>query len=455
MCRGLVVQVAAAVLFAVQPLGGYALHHRTEAAPKASPGASLLQQQRVTVTSASTHTEAAVPAQGRSGGVQECATRAPASHICDPEHLLSPSIVDTQSKALLRLASMPGPAAAPAPPSASPAAVVALATRQQAAQHLSSTCAPAGPQVYVAVLSVPSTGLHEAASELGRRWGALDSNCDNEAVVVAYSTLDRVAAVAATRGLSDRSVALLPAQFTAARHGAPQASPPSPDTAVQALVAQLVEALEVGSDPKHLRLVEEGVAVLLCGLTTFGVLAAIALLVFITHDGLRKWLHVSRFHSCQRKIRRVHELFLSREGEMMLCPCCVTTVSNQPSSKKVKFLCGHCFHMECANKWFLKQPRTTGRCPICTAADSEDREVVMEAGLPTQGVDGAHTPKASSMNSYDETKAFMLKSLQHQYPDIIPQACVDRWSSCHTEIWLSELSCPRYTSIFQKHIWGK
>jgi hypothetical protein len=52
------------------------------------------------------------------------------------------------------------------------------------------------------------------------------------------------------------------------------------------------------------------------------------------------------------------------------------------------------------------------------------------------------------MNSWDEAKKFMLHRLHKEYPDIIKKSDLERWCSCHTEIWLSELHCPRYKSIF-------
>lgn len=42
-----------------------------------------------------------------------------------------------------------------------------------------------------------------------------------------------------------------------------------------------------------------------------------------------------------------------------------------------------------------------------------------------------------------EAQQFILSSLHRQFPEIIPDACLQKWSSCHTEIWLSELTCPR------------
>jgi hypothetical protein len=38
--------------------------------------------------------------------------------------------------------------------------------------------------------------------------------------------------------------------------------------------------------------------------------------------------------------------------------------------------------------------------------------------------------------------------LKRQYPEIITDTNVSHWNTTHTEIWLSELECPRYLSIF-------
>ena len=49
----------------------------------------------------------------------------------------------------------------------------------------------------------------------------------------------------------------------------------------------------------------------------------------------------------------------------------------------------------------------------------------------------------------DEIKAFFLTSLRARFPDIVSEENVGSWRDCHTEIWLTELRCPKYNSILR------
>jgi len=270
---------------------------------------------------------------------------------------------------------------------------------------------------------------------------------------------------------------------------------------VMSLVGQVTAILD-GSDSKHYVLVQQGAAIVLYGISSIIGIVATGLLIFCLYDIISHWFHAMRFHACQNKVKRVHEAFLSRQGELSLCPYCVTSVSNQPCSSHVVFLCGHRFHMECANQWFAEEPQHSGRCAICDCG-SVRRGSVRMAELPAKPQDANALPlrvfepleqgpapsmvseqrdKASvspheressevaeqcrectpendeddkdSMNSWDEAKNFMLHSLHKEYPDIIHQDKLERWCSCNTEIWLSELNCPKYKSIFAKHTYS-
>jgi len=401
----------------------------------------------------------------------------PGSHICDPEHLLSGGAFDQQSEALRRLSEV----------------------------KKVSRCPGMGYEVYVALLSVPPEEAHAAAVELGRRWGTLGGNSACGAVVV-YAARERVLAVAADRVLEE-TVLQPKTERSIERTPFDSAEPASADAVVGSLVGQLVGVLD-GSDSKHYVLVQQGAAIVLYGISSIIGFVATGLLVFCLYDVLAHWFHAMRFHSCQNKVRRVHEAFLSREGELSLCPYCVTSVSNQPCSSHVVFLCGHRFHMECANRWFAEEPQHSGRCAICTGGatsrmlgngktgkacaksapasplaltvfqapddgsgsprccgselverssdGSGDKDRPKQASVSPQEkecdeVDENGEDGKNSMNSWDEAKNFMLHSLHKEYPDIIQQACLARWCSCHTEIWLSELRCPRYKSIFAKN----
>jgi hypothetical protein len=190
------------------------------------------------------------------------------------------------------------------------------------------------------------------------------------------------------------------------------------------------------------------------------------------YDTASYWYHKVHFHSCLRKVERVHGAFSRRKGELPLCPYCVEIIADQASPQKVVFLCGHRFHMDCANRWFLENPgKKAGRCPICSEGplgfpdvqapaddtgedggveDLENEHVLARADadpLPrVSEVDSSDGVPALDLNDSvsDEAQGFILNSLHRRYPEIISAACVKRWLSCNTELWLSELKCPRW-----------
>mmetsp|Transcript_3758 Transcript_3758/g.10005 ORF Transcript_3758/g.10005 Transcript_3758/m.10005 type:complete len:280 (+) Transcript_3758:156-995(+) len=200
--------------------------------------------------------------------------------------------------------------------------------------------------------------------------------------------------------------------------------------------------------------------------------AAVALTICCMYDTASYWYHKVHFHSCRRKVERVHGVFSRRRGELPLCPYCVDIIADQASPQKVVFLCGHRFHMDCANRWFLENPeKKAGRCPICSEGplvfpDSQ-ATVPRPSGAPPLGAgapratvsvdaeaccpdcreaDSSDSGPAPALNDSvsDEAQGFILNSLHRRYPEIISGACVKRWLSCNTELWLSELSCPRW-----------
>mmetsp|Transcript_89649 Transcript_89649/g.238143 ORF Transcript_89649/g.238143 Transcript_89649/m.238143 type:complete len:292 (-) Transcript_89649:56-931(-) len=213
---------------------------------------------------------------------------------------------------------------------------------------------------------------------------------------------------------------------------------------------------------RHYELVPIGAAVILYGVTCCVVLAASALMVCCMYDAAAHWCHRSHFHSCQTKVQRVHEVFFKRKGEPTMCPYCVEYIGS--SRQPVVFLCGHKFHMECANKWFRDNPDKSGKCPLCedgcfkAKCPAEDEEPAMPAPPAPTALDLAvraenrccETHNSPVESSNDEALSFILSSLNREYPDIITEDCVKRWSSCHTEIWLSELRCPKYNSLLHK-----
>merc|ERR1719161_2697895 len=75
------------------------------------------------------------------------------------------------------------------------------------------------------------------------------------------------------------------------------------------------------------------------------------------YDSIAHWRHLAYFHSCLTQVQKVHEIFQKPQGELPLCPICIEKVSTAASSTSVVFLCGHRYHTECANQWYLAKPR--------------------------------------------------------------------------------------------------
>jgi len=176
------------------------------------------------------------------------------------------------------------------------------------------------------------------------------------------------------------------------------------------------------------------------------------LLLSCLYDVARQWRHRSHFLTCKKKLQRLHEVLERSSGELPLCPCCAEFVSCKASRSAVVFLCGHRFHVECANRWMREQGALTGpgddACPLCQSCStnvSGPGEEAIQADV--QESDG------TALGQPDEFKSFVLRSLSKEYPDIIQEQCVRRWCNCHTELWLSELSYPQYSSIYHtKHV---
>lgn len=191
--------------------------------------------------------------------------------------------------------------------------------------------------------------------------------------------------------------------------------------------------------------VQIGAAFLLDGVTCIICLGAAVLMAACIYDATASWRHRAHFRSCRKKVEGVHAVLNCRmKGGMPLCPVCVEPVSMRPSPFQVVFICGHRFHMKCANAYCRESPNArAGACPMCEGPES--------AEAPSKGVEAPDAMcefSNSIQNCASETKAFILRSLHQKYPDIVTKACVERWRSCHTEIWLQELECPRYQSIF-------
>eukprot|EP00933_Yihiella_yeosuensis_P055612 TRINITY_DN5445_c0_g2_i1.p1 TRINITY_DN5445_c0_g2~~TRINITY_DN5445_c0_g2_i1.p1 ORF type:complete len:336 (-),score=58.45 TRINITY_DN5445_c0_g2_i1:245-1252(-) len=186
--------------------------------------------------------------------------------------------------------------------------------------------------------------------------------------------------------------------------------------------------------------------------------------VCFVFDTAASWMHTATFHACKRQVTRVQEGLMTGKDDLSLCPYCVRSILNTPNKQKVMFLCGHRFHLGCINQWFREHPQKAGCCPIC---DSGRQDCEPSVCPPcTGGEEATPTPlremrkgdtgsmefpgDTGSMEEFprDEAQTFILQSLHRQYPHIITKECTKRWAECNAELWLSELECPRYSSIF-------
>ncbi|CAJ1346761.1 unnamed protein product [Effrenium voratum] len=179
---------------------------------------------------------------------------------------------------------------------------------------------------------------------------------------------------------------------------------------------------------------EEGramVMAMLCCMAGLLTLVLAVLVVCFLLDTTLSWKHKATYYACRRKVQRVQEALMKGKEDLALCPCCVECTSTTQSQKKVKFICGHGYHLHCVNRWFHENPNSVG-CPVCVGQPEELREP-KECDCPR-----------------DEAQTFILHSLHRRYPAIITKECIHSWEGCNAELWLTELACPRYSSIFNK-----
>lgn len=384
-----------------------------------------------------------------------CGRGGKSSHICDPENLLNPSLLDFEDMELNALQTgkepeRPSVHIESANEVSSPSrgsmrtSRVALAT-EGVSQHGKSknavSCAEEGFKVYVSVVDQLDRdytsmyyGLEEAAREfgfaLGERWKVLRGPCSN-GVMVLYVVADQYMVILPDLG---RASAILPEEL--ARHvayGAVKSLHVYPDEILSNALANL-KAIFEGSYGSHQLQYDRTVVFLYILSGCFG-LVCVLLSVCGLYDGISRWQHLSRYRACREKIQNAHEVFQQGDvQELTLCPICVSSLPQSAEASKsgshVSFLCGHRFHASCCESWSHRFRESTGRCPVCSLAHSS-----------IAGHQG---------NEVCEVKKFILRSLREQYPEVISEHHLERWASCHTELWLTELSVPRYLSIWHQ-----
>lgn len=375
-----------------------------------------------------------------------CGRGGKASHICDPENLLNPSLLDFED---LELDSLQGPHSK-AQESEGPSAMKGSMRSHRVTNTLAATegapsndalpCSEQGFKVSVAVVDEIDRdylgeyyGLEEAAREfgwaLGERWKVLRSPCSN-GVIVLLVVSDQYMVILPDAG---RASALLPDELS--RHvaySAVKALHVYPDEILSRALANLKSILEGSYD--NSRLEYDRTVVFLYVLSGCFGLVCILLSVCGAYDGVSRWRHVARYKSCREKLDRIHENFQQGVQELTMCPICIGSLPqgdvNSKPGNHISFLCGHHFHADCCESWTHRFRDSSGRCPVC---------------------DVPHSSAAGNQSDEQcEVKKFVLRSLRDQYPEIISEHHLERWASCNTEIWLAELAVPRYLSIWHQ-----
>mmetsp|Transcript_112011 Transcript_112011/g.157019 ORF Transcript_112011/g.157019 Transcript_112011/m.157019 type:complete len:218 (-) Transcript_112011:55-708(-) len=174
---------------------------------------------------------------------------------------------------------------------------------------------------------------------------------------------------------------------------------------------------------------EEGRAVVMAMLLCSAGFLSVTLFILVACcllDTALSWKHRATYYACRQKVQQVQEALMKGKEDLSLCPCCVETTQYTQPQKKVKFICGHGYHLHCVNRWFQEHPNSVGSCPVCEGETA-----------------GGDTPR-------DEAQTFILHSLHRRFPTIITKECMDSWEGCNAELWLTVLKCPRYSSLFSK-----
>eukprot|EP00929_Paragymnodinium_shiwhaense_P013228 TRINITY_DN121093_c0_g1_i1.p1 TRINITY_DN121093_c0_g1~~TRINITY_DN121093_c0_g1_i1.p1 ORF type:complete len:312 (+),score=91.94 TRINITY_DN121093_c0_g1_i1:140-1075(+) len=208
---------------------------------------------------------------------------------------------------------------------------------------------------------------------------------------------------------------------------------------------QSVFAFKLGKE--KMELVVISASFLVAGVALLLAFFSVALLVCAAYDLGAHWFHWARFRSCEAKVKRAHEAFHSKSGDLALCPYCVESLSMKRGPSKVVFLCGHRFHVQCSNKWFSENPLSSTHCPICRDVDpfSGPCQPCLPGAEEAEAAAGA-TKATEEASAVDGAFGFILQNLHRMHPAIVSEDSVARWMKNNTEIWLSELKCPRYNS---------
>jgi len=328
------------------------------------------------------------------------------SHICDPELLLDPKVLDGLDAQIAK--------------SVVPVEIAVFG-------EVSSS-------VFGSAWNLDE-GFHAFASHLAQDWGVFGKG--GSGIFILYSVSDDY--------IDIRTDEKIHIDHGLLRHLARAAlrSADDPSLVLQNLVRSVLELWSDESMAESLLTVDRSRLLFYLLTCSLGVVA-ILLVACFAYDIFSQWRHQARFRLCKNKVEKVHDAFGQRHAEcVQLCPICIEQLpacdTNKACAHAVTFLCGHRFHTDCANSWFMFND-APGRCPICELPHTYSSQAPAEGeGLESQ---------SGVSQATDEIKAFFLTSLRARFPDIVSEENVGSWRDCHTEIWLSELRPRTYQSIW-------
>jgi len=199
------------------------------------------------------------------------------------------------------------------------------------------------------------------------------------------------------------------------------------------------------------------------------------LLVYVAYDVIRNWSHRVTLRSVRAKVRRTNEFFSGLHTESSLCLCCVEFIpSSSPST--VTFLCGHSFHMRCANEWYKRHSHNAeqadsstcpGRCPICAGqwglsslgeeptahnvSAPEAPKTTAEETEETEETGTCSAPAPPGGSASDCARLFALHCLCERYPGIITKDDFERLAAQPTAVLLSEIQFARQAQRKRLH----
>mmetsp|Transcript_159909 Transcript_159909/g.298261 ORF Transcript_159909/g.298261 Transcript_159909/m.298261 type:complete len:391 (+) Transcript_159909:93-1265(+) len=122
-----------------------------------------------------------------------------------------------------------------------------------------------------------------------------------------------------------------------------------------------------------------------------------------------------RYEACRRKLSQIeHERAQAKASQYQAESCAICLELFAESQQEQELLaCGHVFHKLCIDSW------DGNTCPICRASLS----------------DATARPRVSTetrlLSTFDDEYAFRLSRVRYQYPDLVTDDMLTRWSAPH------------------------